>query len=99
MTSLEYPAEMSKQEAEAYVKHLEGKHHRKLDTLKIEIGEDAAGEYVDLHYVFETVPFERIRRITGYLVGDMSMWNDAKTAEEADRVKHLDSQGKFEDLS
>ena len=33
--------------------------------------------------------FERIRRITGYLVGTMDMWNDAKTAEEKDRVKHL----------
>ncbi len=32
--------------------------------------------------------FERIRRITGYLVGTMDRWNDAKTAEEADRVKH-----------
>ena len=35
------------------------------------------------------VPFERIRRITGYLVGNMSKWNDAKRAEERDRVKHL----------
>ena len=34
------------------------------------------------------VAFERIRRITGYLVGTMDRWNDAKTAEEADRVKH-----------
>ncbi|MBQ6496687.1 MAG: anaerobic ribonucleoside triphosphate reductase [Firmicutes bacterium] len=32
--------------------------------------------------------FERIRRITGYLVGTMDHWNDAKTAEEQDRVKH-----------
>ena len=32
--------------------------------------------------------FERIRRITGYLVGTMDRWNDAKTAEERDRVKH-----------
>ena len=32
--------------------------------------------------------FERIRRITGYLVGTMDNWNDAKTAEERDRVKH-----------
>ncbi|MEH7016493.1 MULTISPECIES: anaerobic ribonucleoside triphosphate reductase [Bacillus] len=31
---------------------------------------------------------ERIRRITGYLVGDMSKWNSAKRSEEADRVKH-----------
>lgn len=33
--------------------------------------------------------FERIRRVTGYLVGDMSRWNDGKRAEERDRVKHL----------
>ena len=32
--------------------------------------------------------FERIRRITGYLVGTMDRWNDAKRAEEHDRVKH-----------
>lgn len=35
------------------------------------------------------VSFERIRRITGYLVGTMDKWNDAKRAEESDRVKHL----------
>ena len=34
------------------------------------------------------IGFERIRRITGYLVGTMDKWNDAKTAEEKDRVKH-----------
>lgn len=34
------------------------------------------------------VHFERIRRITGYLVGTMNQWNDAKKAEEHDRVKH-----------
>lgn len=36
----------------------------------------------------EGVQFERIRRITGYLVGTMEKWNDAKKAEEHDRVKH-----------
>ena len=34
------------------------------------------------------VEFERISRITGYLVGTMDKWNDAKKAEERDRVKH-----------
>jgi len=34
------------------------------------------------------IHFERIRRITGYLVGDLSRWNNAKKAEERDRVKH-----------
>uniref|UniRef100_UPI003A95C92F anaerobic ribonucleoside-triphosphate reductase n=1 Tax=Hominenteromicrobium sp. TaxID=3073581 RepID=UPI003A95C92F len=32
--------------------------------------------------------FDRIRRITGYLVGTTDRWNDAKRAEEHDRVKH-----------
>lgn len=36
----------------------------------------------------KNVPFERIRRITGYLVGSLATWNDAKKAEEKDRVKH-----------
>jgi len=34
------------------------------------------------------VGFERIRRITGYLVGTIDRWNNAKKAEERDRVKH-----------
>lgn len=34
------------------------------------------------------VKFERIRRITGYLVGTVDRFNDAKRAEEHDRVKH-----------
>ena len=41
--------------------------------------------------------FERIRRITGYLVGTMDQWNDGKKAEEHDRVKHDTSSG-FERL-
>ena len=71
-------------EAQAYVEYLENKYNRKLDRLDIKID----GEYADLDYTFSNVPFERIRRITGYLVGTMDKWNDAKSAEEADRVKH-----------
>jgi hypothetical protein len=44
------------------------------------------GDFLDIEY--HIMPFERIRRITGYLVGDMGRWNDAKRAEEHDRVKH-----------
>ena len=36
----------------------------------------------------EGVKFERIRRVTGYLVGTLDRWNNAKKAEEKDRVKH-----------
>ncbi|NLB90377.1 MAG: anaerobic ribonucleoside triphosphate reductase [Clostridiales bacterium] len=41
-------------------------------------------------------PFDRIRRITGYLVGTLDRFNDAKKAEEKDRVKHGLSQKKQE---
>jgi len=37
---------------------------------------------------FQPVEFNRIRRITGYLVGDLNRFNDAKRAEVLDRVKH-----------
>ncbi|MBO5423531.1 MAG: hypothetical protein J6A06_07055 [Fibrobacteraceae bacterium] len=38
--------------------------------------------------VGEGVRFERIRRITGYLVGTLDRFNDGKKAEVRDRVKH-----------
>lgn len=38
--------------------------------------------------VGEGVKFERIRRITGYLVGTLDRFNDGKRAEVEDRVKH-----------
>lgn len=38
--------------------------------------------------VGQGVPFERIRRITGYLVGTVDRFNNAKREEEHDRVKH-----------
>ena len=34
------------------------------------------------------VKFERIRRNTGYIVGTVARWNDAKKAQLNDRVKH-----------
>lgn len=37
----------------------------------------------------EGVKFERIRRVTGYLVGTLDRFNDGKRAEERDRVKHM----------
>lgn len=39
--------------------------------------------------VGDGVKFERIRRVTGYLVGTLDRFNNGKRAEEADRVKHL----------
>lgn len=49
----------------------------------------ADGEYVEVSYEYHShVPFERIRRITGYLVGSLNRFNDAKRAEVEDRVAH-----------
>lgn len=51
--------------------------------------EAAAKEYFDAHAAyFDEGKFERLRRITGYLVGTLDRWNDAKKAEEKARVKH-----------
>ena len=47
------------------------------------------GDYVDIEYTWDRAPkFQRIRRITGYLVGTLDRFNDAKRAEESERVKH-----------
>lgn len=48
---------------------------------------ESDGNYVNIWY-YDRIPFERIRRITGYLVGTLDRFNDAKRAEERDRVKH-----------
>ena len=42
----------------------------------------------DVRTVGDGVGFERIRRITGYLVGTVDRFNNGKKAEERDRVKH-----------
>ena len=83
----------SARESLAYVGYLEKKYNRKLKSLDINLD----GDFADLHYEFEKAPFERIRRITGYLVGTMDQWNDGKRAKEHDRVKHDTSSG-FEKL-
>lgn len=78
---------ISEEEKQAYVRHAVETHpDREIAMLEI----DADGEYANLTYHFTepNVPFQRIRRITGYLVGDMSHWNNAKRDEEGDRVKH-----------
>ena len=76
---------MEQAEIDAYVNYLEEKFpEQRIDTLDLTID----GEDVDMKYTFENVPFDRIRRITGYLVGTVDRFNDAKKAEVRDRVKH-----------
>ena len=49
--------------------------------------------------VGEDVKFERVRRITGYLTGDVSRWNNGKTAELNDRRTHSLSRQKKRDCN
>ena len=77
---------ISKDEVLAYIALITNEHGGiKPRTLIISTNE--AGQAV-LDYALQVVPFARIRRITGYLVGGMNRWNNAKRAEEHDRVKH-----------
>ena len=77
-------SDMKQEEINAYITR--GKEAEpKKELSKVEINVD--GEYVDLKYHYN-MPFERIRRITGYLVGTTDRWNNAKKAELKDRVKH-----------
>lgn len=46
--------------------------------------------------VGEGVKFERIRRVTGYLVGSLDRFNNAKRQEVEDRVKHMHVQANDE---
>ncbi len=45
-------------------------------------------DHIRVSYEADGVKFERIRRVTGYLVGSLERWNNAKRAEERERVKH-----------
>lgn len=77
---------ISDEEKEAYAKTIQEKYpDREIESITITVD----GDYVDCktHFVPDR-PFDRIRRITGYLVPNLKKWNDGKRAEEHDRVKH-----------
>ena len=77
--------EMSQQEIKDYLYRLHKKHP---DRIIKEITFTISGDYVNIRYIYDTVKFERIRRITGYLVGTLDRFNDAKRTEETERIKH-----------
>lgn len=76
---------ISNEEIQAYIDRA----NEKFGVNVVGITIEPDGEYVNLSYELKNnVPFQRLRRITGYLVGTMDRWNDAKRSEEHDRVKH-----------
>lgn len=78
--------EISEDEKQYYADYIRNKYpDRKISAISIIVD----GEYVNIKTQFEdNKPFDRIRRITGYLVGTLDRFNDGKRAEEHDRVKH-----------
>ena len=80
--------DMSNDEIKATIEYFKEKYpDRKFTAFEFILDED--GEHVDVKYRYDSEPVERIRRVTGYLVGTLDRFNDAKRAEVADRVKHM----------
>jgi anaerobic ribonucleoside-triphosphate reductase len=85
---------MSPEEKKNYADYITQKFPNcNVTELELTIVHEEDGDYVDMKYTLENKPetnkpIQRIRRITGYLVGTVDRWNNAKTAELADRVKH-----------
>ena len=73
------------EEIDTYKKYVQEKYP---DEIIDEIILEFDGDDVKIETHKHSVPFNRIRRITGYLVPSMKKWNNAKLAEEHDRVKH-----------
>ena len=94
--SLNIYAKVPKAEVEAALKDLDNYENLHVSRL-VETGAaliaknsdlETAKSYFDAHNQYFGSKFERLRRITGYLVGTLDRWNDGKKAEEAARVKH-----------
>ena len=77
--------EMDDREIKNYIQYVKEKYK---DETLVSLTLTIDGDYVDMNYHLKPQPIERIRRITGYLVGTLKRFNDAKAAEERDRVKH-----------
>ncbi len=78
-------SQLAEEEKQAYIDYAKKKYP---DEIIDEIIIKLDGEFVNLEIHKHSVPFNRIRRITGYLVGSLERFNNGKKAEEHDRVKH-----------
>ena len=78
-----YPEE----EIQEYVKFIKEKYKDEVIDEIILTFDDEGFVNIETHK-HSIIPFNRIRRITGYLVGTLERFNNGKRAEERDRVKH-----------
>lgn len=76
---------LSPEEINAYVKRASELYRgKKIEEMTLK----PDGDFIDIEYKFAPKNFERIRRITGYLVGTLDRFNNAKRKEVDQRVKH-----------
>ena len=75
----------TKTEARKYVEYVKARITTPLESVEVKMCNDGK---VDVSYTAKGEKFERVRRITGYLTGDLNTWNNAKQSEERERVKH-----------
>lgn len=85
--------DFTREEAANYVEYVRERVTAPVKEIKVTFCDDGK---VDASYLAKGEKFERIRRITGYLVGTTDRWNDAKRAEERERVKHAGGENYHE---
>ena len=73
------------EEAQKYIDFVKVRVEDPLKSIEVKLCDDGK---IDVDYTLQGEKFERIRRITGYLVGTTDRWNNAKRSEERERVKH-----------
>lgn len=79
---------LTEKEIKGYIEELKQEKNGDVVELKLFADEEDGENFIGRQAVVKPVQFDRIRRITGYLVGTLDRFNNAKRAEEADRVKH-----------
>lgn len=85
MTVIVEGGTLPEEEVKAYQEYVKDKYKdEEITLLKIKVD----GDSVDLETHKKSAGFQRIRRITGYLVGTLDRFNDGKLAEVQDRVSH-----------
>ena len=75
--------------AKDYIKYVKEHKSESSDISKIIVFINGDEADITIEYIQDKPKIERIRRITGYLTTAVDSWNNAKRAEESERVKHV----------
>ena len=80
---------MTEDVAKDYIKYAKEHKSESSDISKIIVFINGDEADIEIQYVQDKPKIERIRRITGYLTTAVDSWNNAKRAEESERVHHF----------